>query len=349
MPRSSLPHTARLSGSQLAACRATPLPRAEGAVRRRKRSSAGATLGMVMLLAAFLLLGSLVFRLASQQAAASVFSGPPPVAATALPGGVDDCQLLPVPQEQLHTGALVLVNAQAPATLPGEDALLTVYGNKNRSYKVKDCSVQVAALTMEPLNGLMEGFAQATGLGDINVISGFRTVEEQQAILEERIERLGQEEAARWVAAPGCSEHHTGLAVDLSIYHETGVTENFQGQGQYGWVEANCASYGFILRYSEEKTGQTGIAPEPWHFRYVGAPHAAYMMGEGLCLEEYLALLRQYRYDTQRLQITDPQGGRWEVWYVPATGEETQVPVPTDKPYTLSGDNVGGFIVTVQL
>lgn len=325
-----------------------PAPSVRRARRRRHARTRSALMAFLFLLF-LLLLGCLVIRFVAQRAAASVFPDPAPVQTAALFGTMEDCTSLTLTEEDLHTGALVLVNNQLPAQLPAEQALLSVYENKNGSYKVKDRGVRVAQLAMEPLNQLMDAFCAATGLSDINVISGFRDVQQQQSILEERIAHEGEAEAARWVAQPGHSEHHTGLAVDLSIYHDSGLSETFQGQRQYGWVAANCAQYGFILRYTEEKTEQTGIAPEPWHFRYVGAPHAAYMMGEGLCLEEYIELLRSYRCDGQRLQLTDAQGEEWQIWYVPATGEETQVPVPKDKPYTVSGDNVSGFVVTVSL
>ena len=43
-------------------------------------------------------------------------------------------------------------------------------------------------------------------------------------------------------------------------------------------------------------------------------------------------------------------GVTYEIYYVPAaTGEgaTTSVPVPTDMPYTISGNNYDGFIVTI--
>ena len=46
--------------------------------------------------------------------------------------------------------------------------------------------------------------------------------------------------------------------------------------------------YGFIERYPANKEAVTGIAHEPWHFRYVGRPHAQRMTDLGLTLEEYL-------------------------------------------------------------
>ena len=46
--------------------------------------------------------------------------------------------------------------------------------------------------------------------------------------------------------------------------------------------------YGFVERYTADKQRFTGIAPEEWHFRYVGPAHAAVMIARGLCLEEYV-------------------------------------------------------------
>ena len=54
------------------------------------------------------------------------------------------------------------------------------------------------------------------------------------------------------------------------------------------WLMAHCQEYGFILRYPSDKTEETGIIYEPWHYRYVGQEAAREMMERGICLEEYL-------------------------------------------------------------
>ena len=54
------------------------------------------------------------------------------------------------------------------------------------------------------------------------------------------------------------------------------------------WLEENCYKYGFILRYPPEKTAETGIIYEPWHYRYVGEEDAKKIMESGMTLEEYL-------------------------------------------------------------
>ncbi len=126
------------------------------------------------------------------------------------------------------------------------------------------------------------------------VKSGYRTSEEQQALMDEKIAEYiddGKSEdearalAATYVAAVGYSEHEAGLAID--IYAKSGKSTDDE---VFAWLEEHCAEYGFILRYPEGKTEITGMSYEPWHYRYVGADAAQEIMDGGLCLEEYLAV-----------------------------------------------------------
>jgi LAS superfamily LD-carboxypeptidase LdcB len=151
--------------------------------------------------------------------------------------------------------------------------------------------------------------------------------------------------------APGFTEHHTGLAVDFKIM-SNGATVSLR-DAEYEWLEANCTQYGFVFRYDANKSALTGIANEPYHLRYVGIPHATYMSERGLCLEEYLELLRtSHTYDKTPLEITAGDQ-EYLVYYVAADTAEganfSSIPVPpaSEGTYTISGDNMNGFIVTV--
>ena len=87
-------------------------------------------------------------------------------------------------------------------------------------------------------------------------------------------------------AIPGTSEHHLGLAFDLT---DRRYPQKYTGESNaVQWLAENCWEYGFILRYPEDKTDITGIMGEPWHFRYVGVELAMELKDSGLCLEEYL-------------------------------------------------------------
>lgn len=146
------------------------------------------------------------------------------------------------------------------------------------------------------------------------------------------------------MAQPGGSEHHTGLAVDLGLVYDGGSTGRLRRGGRLSLDCGKRSRYGFILRYQADKQALTGIYEEPWHFRYVGIPHAYVMEQNGLCLEEYIDYLRQFEAGTQHLAV-QYAGRSYEIYYAPGT----DVPVPEDQSYTLSGNNVDGFIVTVAL
>lgn len=146
---------------------------------------------------------------------------------------------------------------------------------------------------------LLEG-AKAAGF-DMQLCSAYRTVSKSAELYERKVnqyiaagyaEETAKTEAAKWVAPPGTSEHHTGLAMDLvsSDYwgYYSDLEHDYDKFDSFKWMYEHCAEYGFILRYPKDKQDITGITYEPWHYRFVGKEAAAYIMENGLCLEEYL-------------------------------------------------------------
>lgn len=94
-----------------------------------------------------------------------------------------------------------------------------------------------------------------------------------------------------YVAAPGTSEHQSGLALDLScpcINME--LSEEFAETPEGIWLARNASLYGFILRYPKNKEHITGFPYEPWHIRYVTKPLASCLSLTGMTLEEYHSL-----------------------------------------------------------
>lgn len=128
---------------------------------------------------------------------------------------------------------------------------------------------------------------------DIELDSIYRSVAQQQKLWDEWTVEYGEEYVKTYVAVPGYSEHHTGLAIDvcLKIDGEI-VADNDEMIAQkeiFAKVHAKLAKYGFILRYPEGKDAITGYAYEPWHFRYIDNPKVAkYIMDNNLTFEEYL-------------------------------------------------------------
>ena len=253
----------------------------------------------------------------------------------------------------LGTGNLVLVNNKIDFKgTVREDDLDVVREKKNSAYSVKDYTVLVQPVVMDALNDMLLDFYNATGNDGVMVRAGHRTYEYQQGLYDDELKKTGQESSAL-VAKPGYSEHHTGLAVDFTTYRN-GVYKDFDGTGDYAWIMENCHKYGFVNRYPEGKQSLTMIDNEPWHFRYVGVPHATAMKNYDLCLEEYIDFIRNYTIKNGFLSVTTDDGSQYIIYYTPKSGGEfTDIYLPEINhntkelyPYEISGNNVDGWIVS---
>ncbi len=168
----------------------------------------------------------------------------------------------------------------------------------------EDFSVELVALKngltvdkriYDDLNAMLTDCRKA-GLQPV-VCSAYRPLATQTRLYNNKVARLqaagyspetAKTEAARWVAVPGTSEHHTGLALDIVSIHYQHLTAKQAETAEQQWLMEHCWEYGFILRYPADKCDVTGIGYEPWHYRYVGRETAAAIRESGLCLEEYL-------------------------------------------------------------
>ncbi len=155
--------------------------------------------------------------------------------------------------------------------------------------------------------------------------SAYRTAEEQAETVAEDGD----------VAAPlNASEHQAGLALDVYVPYYAGMGFLDSEAGQY--VNANCWQFGFIIRYPAYGVEETGISYEPWHLRYVGAPHAELITKNHLTLEGYLATLEPgvyYQYDGCLISRQE--------------GETLLLPEGFSAA-VISEDNMGGYVVTAE-
>lgn len=252
-----------------------------------------------------------------------------------------------VSNEDVHAGDLILVNTDTAYVEENPTEIVSIYDHKTDNYHVSGTETSLRQQAVDALNQMLDAFYVATGHQDMIVISGYRTNAQQQELYDEDLQATGEQTSTR-VALPGHSEHESGYSLDFSLY-EDGVQSDYDGTGEYAWINENCSHYGYVLRYTEDKQDTTGIQAEPWHYRYVGQPHAAYMQENNVCLEEYLTLLKNYSADVP-LSITNWDGEIYQVYYVAADtdADSTYVMVPPDKKYTISGNNSDGFIVTVD-
>lgn len=182
---------------------------------------------------------------------------------------------------------MALVNKLNPLPEGWEEALETVHLTNS----VGD-DVEVEKKAYEAYLRLQADLEENDGI-HIELDSARRSIAAQQDIMDRFSEKYGADYAAKTVATPGYSEHHTGLALDLYFQLDGQDVYYNEDMVQYPeiWekIHARLADYGFILRYLEGKEHITGYGYEPWHLRYLDdAETASEIMSRGLTLEEYL-------------------------------------------------------------
>lgn len=114
----------------------------------------------------------------------------------------------------------------------------------------------------------MVAAAAADGV-TLMIVSGFRSYEYQAALIRKKI-NAGQAitEILEVNAAPGHSEHHTGLAVDIATPGSRPLTEEFEDSDAFEWLEAHASRFGFTMTYPRDNPW--GIIYEPWHWAMNG-------------------------------------------------------------------------------
>jgi len=126
----------------------------------------------------------------------------------------------------------------------------------------------------------------------IELDSAYRSIEEQQRIIDDYTIKYGIDYVNKYVAPIKTSEHHTGLAIDLAlVVNGKKITENedlFANENIYLEIHKYLSDFGFILRYPKGKENITGYNYEPWHIRYVGIENAKFISSNNLTLEEYM-------------------------------------------------------------
>jgi len=205
----------------------------------------------------------------------------------------------------LAAGSMILSGAlEEAAPQHDADGLLFLV---NREYMVSDAFEpsdlveaqvpgQVREMRKEAAAALEEMYAaclEETGKQLISV-SGYRSYDKQNRLYKAKLQRVhGKVELAQeYVAPPGASEHHLGLAMDIGQQSKPTLSEKFAETEGGIWVRENCWRFGFILRYGQEWEEITGYKYEPWHFRYVGKELAKEIHDANVPFETWLISYR---------------------------------------------------------
>ena len=242
---------------------------------------------------------------------------------------------LTLPEKSIYAGNLILVNGQYPYHAEIAKYFLAPVNASSRTEVLLE---RRASQRLSKLMNELDGWAQ------ISAVSGWRSTREQQDIYEQSLKENGTVFTERFVAKPDHSEHQTGLAIDLGPKKPDidFIRPDFPYSGICQTFRERAVQYGFIERYPKDKETITGIAQEPWHFRYVGMPHAEIMTKMG----EYHAFLKQYPYGKKCFEYRNGHQNIAISYLQAAAGRDTEFEIGADLSYLVSGNNVDGFVLT---
>ncbi|PEL79710.1 D-Ala-D-Ala carboxypeptidase VanY [Bacillus wiedmannii] len=238
-----------------------------------------------------------------------------------------------IAKEQIYQGNLLVINSTYPIRQESVKSDIVKLSNHNElisGYEVLNRDIYLSKGIAQKFSEMVND-AVKEGVSQFCINSGYRDFDEQSV--------LYQEMGADYALPAGYSEHNSGLSLDVGS-KLTKMDRAPEGK----WVEKNAWKYGFILRYPPDKTDVTGIQYEPWHIRYVGLPHSTIIQEMDLVLEEYLDYLKE-----EESVSVSIDGQKYKISYYPISQNETiDVEIPVDAQYEISGDNIGGVIVTTR-
>lgn len=229
-------------------------------------------------------------------------------------------------KQDLSLGTLAVIGTNYPTNFPDiSEKLSDFYSSVGNGYKMANFNINMCEDAIEPFNSMMNDFYNIYGINYVTIVDAY---------IDQSTDTTN-----------GTSDSNSGYAVDFKIVTENQILD-FDGTGDYSWIEENCYKYGFILRYPEKDSETTGVSYTPNHFRYVGIPHSNIMQDKSLCLEDYIDFLKTYDFNGEHLYLSIGDIN-YEIYYVKAEETSINVPVPKDKYYIISGNNIDGFIVTI--
>lgn len=266
----------------------------------------------------------------------------PPVTDNNPSSGEPDYSTATKASADIHTGVLVVVNDNYEYHFPASTTgvLVNIYDNRPKVnganvYQLSDGTIaktwSMNADALGAFNEMLKAYYEVSeGDSSVTVTSAYRSAKDQEG----------------YATAVGHSDHHTGYCIALQQTANGGRTQLPADH----WIYRNAHQYGFVVRYPADKEEVTGVTDYTYCFRYVGVAHASYMYEKNLCLEEYTAQLKSTYTENNHLKLKSADGKSYEIYYIPASSNElTSISCPKNYKYSISGDNISGFIVTVDM
>lgn len=238
---------------------------------------------------------------------------------------------------EVTKGCLILVNRRHPLPKENEsERKLIAVGSSGILLELK-----AASMLLQLLEAVKAGES-------ITAVSGYRSIQEQEEIYKNSLISDGLSFTEKYVAYPGCSEHQTGLAIDLA--ESSGEIDflcpDFPYEGICQKFREKAADYGYIERYEKEKEEVTQIGHEPWHFRFVGYPHSRIMKENNLSLEEYTEEIEKHLFSENPLMFSEKNHSIEIGFLKVGEGEHRDFSIREDSIFQISGNNKSGIVIT---
>lgn len=158
--------------------------------------------------------------------------------------------------DKLGISLELIAQKQLPFYAEAEELTIAEIDADGREYQMTPVTAQAWAA--------MKQAAAQDGVV-LEVVSAFRSIERQIAIIQYKLDRyMPIEKILTLSAPPGYSEHHTGRAIDINTPGCMATEEEFQDTEAFRWLSTNAYRFGFTLSYPRDNT--LGFIYEPWHW-----------------------------------------------------------------------------------
>ena len=214
-----------------------------------------------------------------------------------------------------------------------EQNLVRLYGRKSQNYLLASSAIFLKEDAFQPWEDMMADFVADTGKKTVQVVSAYSYNGE---------ESLNSLFVTGYMLAVNLYEN--GANYSLSSSEKT-VTVKGKVMTCLDWFQDNCARYGFVYTGLEGTQAKTLAT-----FRYVGVPHALAMQKlDYVDTKEYSDFLRN---QTETFVVMDSEKAiEWKVGFYSANtdGTQTSIMIPKGAVYTVSGNNIDGFVVAYYI
>lgn len=236
-----------------------------------------------------------------------------------------NCVMMPQESSALRSGKLLRLDSEH--SYSGYEGEFVDFSGSAGGYDVRFSELETLPCVVEAMDKMAAGYQAATGLHDLLIYSTTSACSASGSIYPNEL-----------------PDRASGYAIDLAYLNEEGNIVPMYSRDV--WLESNAYRYGFVFSYTEADEKASGISDAPYHLRFVGKVHAGLMQELGLTLAAYQEELQKHSTDEPLFYEGSDQ--TYSVYYVPKSLGKTDVPVPKNGNYEISGDNETGFVVVAE-